>query len=251
MMERTPAVAGQFYPEEKEELQSLVDGLLKKAGKKRIDGVKAIVVPHAGLVYSGLTAAFAYNVVPKETRKIVLIGPSHYASFDGIVSSTAEYWKTPLGKVKIAKARGGVFASDEAHEQEHNLEVQLPFLQTVLKEFELVPFLAGMVHPDAAAKVLEENLDKNAFLVVSTDLSHYHDYETAKRLDAKTIEGVLNLDLQAVAAGEACGKIPLLAAVRVAQLKKWKPLLLDARNSGDTAGDKSAVVGYASFALTE
>ncbi|MFH0922723.1 MAG: AmmeMemoRadiSam system protein B, partial [Candidatus Micrarchaeota archaeon] len=96
--------------------------------------------------------------------------------------------------------------------------------------------------------VLEENL-KDAFLVVSTDLSHYHDYETAKKLDAKTIEGVLKLDLKTVAEGEECGKMPLLAAIRLAQLKKWKPILLDARNSGDTAGDKQQVVGYASFAF--
>jgi hypothetical protein len=249
-MERLPAVAGQFYPAGKEELQELIDGLLKTAGKKKVGNVKGIVVPHAGLVYSGLTAAFAYNIVPKETRKIVLIGPSHHAGFDGMVSSTAEYWKTPLGKVKLAKAKQSdwVFPSDEAHENEHNLEVQLPFLQTVLKNFEILPLLFGSVPIEEAALVLEENL-KDAFLVVSTDLSHYHDYETAKKLDAETVEGVLKLDLKKVVEGEACGKPPLLAAVRLCQLKKWKPVLLDARNSGDTAGDKRNVVGYASFAF--
>lgn len=245
MNARNPAVAGTFYPGRKEDLKSLVETLLQSAKKAKITGkVKGLIVPHAGLACSGLTAAHAYRLLPENTKRIVMLGVSHHVGFDGIAYSPNDCWETPLGSVKVAAPKFG-FASEEAHAREHCLEVQLPFLQNVLKEFEIVPMLTCFADPEKTA----EELEKESFFIFSTDLSHYLPYEKAKATDERTIRNVLAFKFDGIGREDACGSVALLAAMHLAKKNGWKIKLLDYRNSGDTCSGKESVVGYGAFAL--
>ncbi len=249
-----------FYPATQQELQQLVSGCLRGAARAG-PAPKAIVVPHAGLVYSGPVAASAYAQLrdrAAQIRRVVLIGPSHRVAFRGLAVPTVDTFVTPLGAVPIdgaaraaALALPGVSESDQAHAREHSLEVQLPFLQTVLGDFQLLPLVAGEATPDAVAAVLERVWGgAETLIVVSTDLSHFHDYATARRLDAATCRRILALD--PVLDGEdACGCVGLNGLLRLAQRCGLEPRQLDLRNSGDTAGDRDRVVGYAAFGFWE
>jgi len=256
---RRPAVAGMFYPDDPALLQETVDDFLKAATPAPLAGVRAIIVPHAGYVYSGPVAGFAYRLLaeqPAPPSRIYLMGPAHRAWFQGVSLGNFEGFATPLGVMPVdVAAVSRLIERDpwfqplgQAHQGEHCLEVQLPFLQRVWADVPIVPLLFGDVNPEVIARVLDGVLEPDDLIVVSSDLSHYHSYSDAARRDTAFIEAVLRGDQTAVAQGEACGQAPILAVMSLATLRGWRSHLLDYRNSGDTAGDRRQVVGYAAIA---
>ena len=259
---RPPAVAGLFYPGERIALASEVAKLLtgaKRGGTNDRGAPKALIAPHAGYVYSGPIAANAYALlepVRDTIRRVVLLGPTHRVAVRGLALPRATRFATPLGVVEIdadaverLKALPQVVASDEVHALEHSLEVHLPFLQTVLSNFKLVPLAVGNARPEEVAQVIEALWGgPETLVVVSSDLSHYLDYTTAQGTDRATCKAILDLrtDLNH---HQACGATPVTGLTLAARRKGLEPELVDLRNSGDTAGDKNRVVGYASFAF--
>ena len=248
---REPVVAGTFYPAEKDVLEELIAGFLKTVPSRTLGGkLKALIVPHAGYSYSGQVAAHAYALLQTRTigkRNVVLLGPSHFVPFGGVAADTHEQWKTPLGTVSLAQSTFP--AMEEAHRTEHCLEVQLPFLQKTLSSFTITPLVTGDAQPHEIAEKLRPLMDTSLF-IISSDLSHYHDYATAVSNDKVTIDAILRLDNDALRGkGEACGMIPILTALELAQELKWKRTLLEYKNSGDVSGYKKEVVGYASIAF--
>ncbi|MCH8328923.1 MAG: AmmeMemoRadiSam system protein B [Nanoarchaeota archaeon] len=249
MKTRNAAVAGAFYPASKEELESMLNEFLKNIPGINIKEPKALIVPHAGYVYSGQVAAYAYSLLKNSKKqKIILLGPSHTAYFNDVAADVNDYWETPLGKVKIMQ--NNFPKLEEAHINEHCLEVQIPFLQKTLKDFEILPLVVGDINPKEISKKIIPLLDDNTLLIISSDLSHFHDYDTAVSLDKNTIKAIQNLDCnKAETEADACGKIPILTVIDIAKKLKWKCKLLNYKNSGDVIGDKTRVVGYASFVL--
>ncbi len=259
---RPAAVAGTFYPGTRTALERVVRTYLEEA--KLADGHSphAVIAPHAGYIYSGPIAAYAFKSVaslatpPGRRWTVYLMGPAHYVPVYGVALGNFSAFETPLGEVPVATEQVVAMlrndqlyqAAPMAHAPEHSLEVELPFLQMVLGDFRIVPMLFGDVDPAQVAADLAGRLDADSLIVVSSDLSHYHDYETARTLDQQLLHDVLAGDMVGVAHGEACGRMPILTLMHLAQALDWHPVLLDYRNSGDTAGDKSRVVGYASLA---
>lgn len=253
---RPPAFAGSFYPNDEDELKSQISKYLKEAvPPEDIPGnIKALIVPHAGYIYSGPVAAYGYKLLKnKKYKEVIILGTSHRMMFPNIALTNFEFWKTPLGNVQLSPLSGNLqkedyFSSlDEVHAFEHSIEVQLPFLQTVLKDFRITPLATGRVdNHKEIAKTLKNDLNKETLIVVSSDLSHYLPYKEAKKIDNKTIKQILELDTD-IDPEQACGADGIIILTELAKLLKWKVKLLDYRNSGDTAGDKSQVVGYASI----
>lgn len=260
---RPAAVAGMFYPGNARDLALEVEELL--GGVERFEPLlghpKALIVPHAGYIYSGPVAAAAYDELASArgvVKRVVLLGPVHRVPVRGLALPEAEIFETPLGQVPLdagaAAELGGlpqVVRSDAAHAQEHSLEVQLPFLQRMLGEFSLVPFAVGMASADEVAAVIERLWGgPETLFVISTDLSHYHTYDEARRIDRNTVKRIAtfatDLDHE-----EACGATPLNGFLKVARAKNLSVRMLLACNSGDTAGGKGRVVGYSAFALYE
>jgi AmmeMemoRadiSam system protein B len=260
---RRPAVAGAFYPDEPDELKSMIAGFLGKAGNVKIEGrLRALVEPHAGYVYSGPVAAFGYKLLAAMARqpsRIIILGPSHYAGFFGAAEAGANAWQTPLGIVKAGSLAQEIGKTDviktipEAHAQEHCIEVQLPFLQSAMKrDFTIYPLLCGEVSPSVLAEIVLKAVDKETLVIASSDLSHYNPYERAKRLDSICNKAVPTLDIPTMEdSGDACGRTGILTLMHMAKKMKWKGKMLDYRNSGDTAGPKDAVVGYGCYAFCE
>ena len=256
---RPPAVAGAFYPADPVRLAADVRGYLAGAPPVDLDFLpRILIVPHAGYVYSGAVAATGYQLLEAmdHIRRIVMFGPSHYVWFTGLALPEAELLETPLGAVAVdedaaAQVAGNplVTKSTEAHEREHSLEVQLPFLQVVAAEIPVVPFLTGDIHPVGAADAVESILDHETLLLVSSDLSHYHDSTTARRLDAETAASIERLDPGALTRESACGRTGVQAALYLAKRSGYRVQLLDLRNSSDTAGPPDRVVGYGTFAI--
>ena len=260
---RAAAVAGMFYPEAPAVLAAQVQGFLAKAALPSSDASwpKALIVPHAGYVYSGPIAASAYRRIAAYAdaiRRVVLFGPTHRVAVQGLALPSVQAFATPLGTVEIdadavasALTLAQVRKSDAAHALEHSLEVQLPFLQTVLRHFRVVPFAVGDATAQQVAQVIELFWnDPGTLIVVSSDMSHYHSYREARVLDRATADSVLALS--ATLQGEqACGATPINGLLVAARRRGLRPELIDLRNSGDTAGDRSRVVGYASFAFAE
>jgi len=260
---RPAAVAGLFYPRDPRQLAAEVTELLDgvEQFEPKLDFPKALIVPHAGYVYSGPVAAAAYDAVAPGRgiiQRVVMMGPVHRVAVRGLALPGAEAFDTPLGRVPIdAQALRllldlpQVVTSAAAHAQEHSLEVQLPFLQRVLGGFSLVPFAVGDARPDEVAAVIERLWGgRETLFVLSTDLSHYHSYEEAKSIDGATVGRIARLatDLDH---DEACGATPLNGLLHVAKQRALRIRMLAACNSGDTAGGKGRVVGYSSFALYE
>jgi AmmeMemoRadiSam system protein B len=222
--------------------------------------LKALVVPHAGYVYSGPVAASAYALLASlrdRIRRVVLLGPSHRVGFEGLAASSADAFETPLGRVEIdaeaverALLLPQVRRLDAAHAQEHSLEVQLPFLQRVLSDFRLVPLVVGDATPAEVAEVIETLWGgAETLLVVSSDLSHYLPYEQAKALDRATTQAIENLDPEAIGEDQACGRLPVQGLLLAARRHGLHARTLDLRSSGDTAGSRDAVVGYGAYAF--
>jgi len=252
-----------FYPEAPTLLAAEVRTYLDRAAGPVPPGAcpKALIVPHAGYMYSGSIAAAAYARLAAAggvIRRVVLLGPAHRALVRGLALPSVDALATPLGKVPVDRdavsavlALPQVCESDSAHELEHSLEVQLPFLQTILRDFRIVPIAVGAATAAEVAEVIERLWDgPETLVVVSSDLSHYHRYAAARAIDALTAKAVLALS-PTLASEQACGAIPINGFLMVAGRHALRPELLDLRNSGDTAGDRSRVVGYASFAFHE
>jgi AmmeMemoRadiSam system protein B len=265
---RQPAVAGAFYPADSVELESAVRGLLANVGRDLapdpVAPAKALIVPHAGYIYSGAVAASAYRQLDgreDEITRVVLLGPSHRVAFEGLALCSADVFATPLGPVPIeAEACGAlrglpqVRVSDDAHRAEHSLEVQLPFLQCILGEFRLIPLSVGDATTEQVAAVLETLWGGDETLIlISSDLSHFHDYDTARELDGETTRAIESLCPEDLDYESACGRVPTRGLLAVARDKGLVPRRLDLRNSGDTAGSRERVVGYGawSFELRE
>jgi AmmeMemoRadiSam system protein B len=221
---------------------------------------KALVLPHAGLIYSGPVAGTGYKLLEKDrdaVRRIILLGPSHRVAFDGLALSEAAAFTTPLGEIPIdeegtaaALLVPGVCRMEAAHAREHSLEMQLPFLQTVLGHFTLVPMVVGETNETQLNAVLEKLWGgPETRIIVSSDLSHFHNYRTARQLDQKTAAQVEALE--SVTPEQACGANPLNGLLRAARNHKLTARTLDLRNSGDTTGNRSRVVGYGAFAFLE
>jgi AmmeMemoRadiSam system protein B len=249
-----------FYPAQEQILRHDIANLLAATPAQSLRP-KALVVPHAGYIYSGPVAAAAYALLTplhKEIRRVVMLGPAHRVALRGLALPTVAAFSTPLGDVPIdtiaatvALRLPQVHQSDVVHAMEHSLEVNLPFLQTVLDHFTLLPLLVGQATTEEVATVIEALWgDAETLVVISSDLSHYHTYANAQAIDAGTAAAVLALQLL-ISQDQACGATPLKGLLEVARRRGLQAHLLDLRNSGDTAGDRSRVVGYGAFAFTE
>jgi MEMO1 family protein len=259
---RYPAVAGMFYPEDAVTLRRTIRAFLENAGSTNTDFFpKALIVPHAGYIYSGPIAASAYTMLnPAGITRVILLGPAHRVFVRGLaVPQKALIWKTPLGDIPLDRdalerlsACDQVVFSDVAHEAEHSLEVQLPFLQERLGPFSLVPIVVGDAKADAVAAVLDALWGgPETLIVISSDLSHYEPYEIALAKDSATAKAILDLDVCGLTPDCACGLRPITGLVQLARKKGLRVTQVDLRNSGDTAGSRGQVVGYGSFAFFE
>jgi AmmeMemoRadiSam system protein B len=256
---KTPAVAGLFYPDSADVLQHDVDGYLQAAVAEAGARPYAVIAPHAGYPYSGPVAGHAYaTLLPwaEQIRRVVVLAPSHRVPFRGIATSSADSFRTPLGDIQVDRAAvaslngmPGVVEFDPAFAQEHALEVQLPFLQRTLPAFSLVPLIVGDADSEDVARVIDRLVDDQTLVVVSSDLSHYHDYATCQARDRATTQHIEALSDRQIDHYDACGAFPIRGLLKTAQLHGWQARTLDLRNSGDTAGDRSRVVGYGAYAF--
>jgi AmmeMemoRadiSam system protein A len=276
---REAAVAGLFYPNDAGELARMIDGFLAKASEAPVDNLRAIIVPHAGYEYSGQTAAFSYKLLTgRDFKTVILLAPSHYALFQGAFLPRADAYRTPLGLVRISPKTGELAGvspfttsprcqvqrppwwrqspmtapaagQDLPDTWEHSAEVQVPFLQRVLKDFALVPVIYGNVDPAEVAKAIEPVLDDKTVVVASSDLSHYYPYDQARQLDERCLAAIREMDIDRMKEQEACGKDPILTVMHLARSKGWRVRMLDYRNSGDTSGERGRVVGYGAVAF--
>ncbi len=262
---RNAAVAGQFYSNDPVTLQLDINQYLNNASNisnSLFTVSKAYIVPHAGYIYSGDIAASAYYQLKTRSKiitTVILLGPAHQVPFKGIAYSCANYFNTPLGSISVNKSLinkikhlNYIVCNDEAHEQEHSLEVQLPFLQTVLNNFTIVPLVIGDSNSQEVATLLEQLWgNEETIIIISSDLSHFNTYEVAQKLDKNTSKAISLLQPEKIHYKHACGSTPVNGLLEIAKKKKLKVSILDVRNSGDTAGDKSRVVGYGSYSFSE
>lgn len=259
---RPAAVAGLFYPEDPQTLAAEVQILLAQAQPQDAapPPPKAIIAPHAGYIYSGSTAAAAFSLLEpaRETiRRVILIGPSHRVAFHGVAVPSASFFDTPLGRIEVdtetvTKLSGqpGVVVNDGAHAQEHSLEVMLPFLQATLENFRIVPLVVGLSSPVALAELIEQLWGgAETLIVISSDLSHYLPYSLAVTTDGRTAEEIVAL-LPSIGHEQACGATGINALLLAAKRRHSEARLLALRNSGDTAGERSRVVGYMAASFT-
>jgi MEMO1 family protein len=255
---RKSVIAGSWYPGEEEELSSMLEGFLFNAEKQNVGSVKVLVAPHAGYIYSGQVAAYAYKQIEGlGYKKVIVLAPTHHVRFEGASIVDKTHFRTPLGDVKISDETFGLPKESNlihkvalADEKEHSLEIQLPFLQKVLGKFELVPIIIGDLEDDEIEKlatVLLKHFDDETLVVASTDLSHFYPYDTASEMDNECIDSIVSLNLEKAAECEMCGKNPVLIAMAIAKKMGWKTRLLKYQNSGDATGDHTGVVGYASI----
>jgi AmmeMemoRadiSam system protein B len=257
---RPPAVAGSFYPADPRQLRSMVDGYLDAARTEHGALPKAIIAPHAGYLYSGPVAASVYarlKALRGRVTRVVLLGPSHRVGFEGLALSSADCYDTPLGRVALDKTAEQRLADlpqvrvlDAAHAREHSLEVQLPFLQQILGDFTLVPLVVGDATPAQVGEVLERLWGgPETLIVISSDLSHYHDYAAAQRRDQATSRAIETLRYEDIGYEDACGRNPVSGLLYVARRRGLHARTLDLRNSGDTAGPRDRVVGYGAYVI--
>lgn len=257
---RTPAVAGTFYPSDPAELDALLDEMFADAKHVSMKTAKAIIAPHAGYIYSGPVAASAYQLIKQnasQIERVVLLGPSHRVAFQGLATSSATHFSTPLGLVPLDRdcidkisALPQVRILDEAHTMEHSLEVHIPFLQKVLGDFTLVPVVVGDSKPSEVAEVLKSVWGGDeTLIVISSDLSHYHDYKTAQSMDRSTSEAIETLSPEKIGPEDACGRNPVNGLLYLAKELGLHASTIDLRNSGDTAGPRDQVVGYGAYVV--
>jgi hypothetical protein len=257
---RQPAVAGQFYPGDAQRLQQSVNRYLEAVQEISGPVPKAIIAPHAGYVYSGPIAGTAYAHLAQadgDVRRVILLGPAHWVPIQGLGASSAQAFATPLGAVPLddeafeeISSLPQVQVRDDAHVREHGLEVQLPFMQTIFGQFKILPLVLGDVSPEKVAEIMERLWGgPETVIVISSDLSHYHDYQTAVRLDKATSEAIEAL--QPIGEGQACGRNAINGLLHLARERGLRAQTVDLRNSGDTAGPRDRVVGYGAFTFCE
>jgi AmmeMemoRadiSam system protein B len=261
MKVRPPAVAGQFYAGHRDQLRTQVTELLASAPTSRAVSPKALIVPHAGYIYSGQVAATAFVLLQNSapTERVVVIGPAHYVPVRGIAIPTADAFETPLGRLPVDRDAldaitdlSFVISADGPHAPEHALEVELPFLQTLLRPFAVVPLLVGDTAPKNVADVLRRLWGgPEALIVVSSDLSHYHDYDTARRLDAATADAIECYDWGYLGPNNACGFLPIAGLLIEAARRGLRAQRLSLCNSGDATGGRGQVVGYGAWIFEE
>ncbi len=263
---REPVCAGAFYPESASDLEQMIEHYTRQAipasaqtpsGKS----LRALILPHAGYRYSGFTAAHASTVLRKnQFARVILMGPDHRVGFTNAAVSDVSAYKTPLGQIRLdqdaetLRERSTLFRAVPASDrQEHSLEVVLPFLQHYIGEFKVIPIVLGSrVDLDGICDAVAPLMDRDTLLVVSSDLSHYLPYERARQHDKKTIQMILDLEEGKRLSGRknaACGLMPILVALKLANQNRWEPVFLNYTNSGDTAGSKDRVVGYSAIAF--
>lgn len=259
---RQPSVAGFFYPADTQVLINTVQNLLKTAENPVVPAPKAIIAPHAGYIYSGPIAATIYKTITPHKniiQRVILLGPAHRLAFTGIAVTQIENFATPLGNIPVDLAAirdilsiPGVQVIEAAYNQEHCLEVQLPFLQTILNNFSIVPCIVGNASPELVASVIEKLWGgPETLIVISSDLSHYYDYATAQNLDTAASQAILDLAPDQIHDNQACGRLPVKGLLLAAKKFNLQVKLLDLRNSGDTAGNKERVVGYGAYHFIE
>ena len=269
---RPPAVASMFYPGGAAELRKAVQNYLSNAGteedvsqlkKEEIAELRTLIVPHAGYIYSGKIAASAYRLLEQNQnrfKRVLLLGPAHRVWLEGAAFPEADAFETPLGEIaldkelkeKILAEFSWISVSDKAHAEEHCLEVQLPFLQETLGEFKLLPLVVGDTKTELLAALIQQfSEDTETLIVISTDLSHFHDYQTAREIDARTANAIELLEQNRISTEDACGAYPLRGALLAASQNQWNVHRLGLCNSGDTAGDRGRVVGYGAWAITD
>lgn len=252
-------VAGHFYPADPDVLAAGVDASLARAVTPDLEP-KAVIAPHAGHVYSGDIAGAAYGLLAKrrgQIKRVMLLGPNHRMAFHGVALSPADAWETPLGPVAVDRAARdmvaalpGVTVMAEPFAGEHSLEVQLPFIQRALGDVEVLPMLIGQPAPGQVSDILGQVWGgPETAIIVSSDLSHFHDYDTARTKDAETSAGIERLQLQVCEGHRACGFQPISGLLQQAQQRDLRVTALDVRNSGDTQGGRDRVVGYGSYAF--
>lgn len=273
---RLPAVAGQFYTADADQLRAQLAGFLAAAetaaktatnadtnsdsGDQQRPLPKALIAPHAGYIYSGPVAATAYQTlkpIADRIERVVILSPAHRYGFRGIAWSAAEFFRTPLGDIPVDQDALAslddlpyVMHLEQAFNGEHALEVHLPFLQTVLSDFHIVPLIVGMTPPEQVSAVLERLWgDEETLVVVSSDLSHFHTYDEARQRDRRTSKHIEQLDYQHIGGEDACGTYPLGGLLQLAQRHQLQAECLDLRNSGDTAGSRDSVVGYGAYVI--
>jgi len=255
---RPPAVAGMFYPADPETLKREIDAYIHAAPSES-PAPKAIIAPHAGYVYSGPVAGTAYAAIARlrdRVSRVILLGPAHRVYVRSLAASSADAFRTPLGDVRLDRDTIDALTAefdfvqryDAAHAAEHSLEVHLPFLQESLGSFTLVPLVVGDATPEEVDRVLERVWGgPETLIVVSSDLSHYHDYATASAMDRAASEAIERLDPKSLHQEQACGRIPVCGLLNAARRHGLSAHTVDLRNSGDTAGPKDKVVGYGSY----
>lgn len=259
MSTREAAVAGLFYESDRYRLKAQIDALLNQATAQSKTAPEVLIVPHAGYIYSGATAARAYRSLAArrdEIKRVVLLGPAHRVYVNGMAIPSVDCFATPFGEVELDRKSidriadmPGIITSDEAHRQEHCLEVQLPFLQSVLNDFSLVPVLVGDCKPDIVAAVIDELWEgPETLLVVSSDLSHFHPYDEAQQIDASTCGLILD-KFSSLTGEQACGAHAINGLMCSKSSQSLTVEMLETCNSGDTVGDKNRVVGYGAFIL--
>ncbi len=254
-------MAGRFYPGDAAVLRAEISGYLAEAAE-RVDGAapcpKAIIAPHAGTIYSGPIAASAYvrlRSARAYVRRVVLLGPAHRVYLEGIAAPSVDAFRTPLGDIPIDRAAVAqaltlpqVVEDDEPHRLEHSLEVHLPFLQLGLEAFTLVPFVVGRVAAATTADLIDLLWGgRETLLVISSDLSHFHDYATARRIDRETSDLIEQMRFESLSGERACGVHPVSGLLLSARRRGMQVTAVDVRNSGDTAGSRREVVGYGSY----
>jgi AmmeMemoRadiSam system protein B len=257
-MIRKPAVAGAFYPADPSDLEEMIESFLE-INLKGKPGLKGVICPHAGYIYSGPTAGYSYKLLsnlPDKKYNVFLLGLAHTTHTSASVENYDSF-KTPLGNAKVNKSICEELLKNdrlefipESQSAEHSLEVQIPFLQKTLKQFELIPIVLGDISPDYISEILQPYFNKeDSLFVISSDLSHYEPYDTAKQIDKNSLDIITSLKIDEENQIDACGNMGIKVMMRLAKNNNYKIELLDYRNSGDTAGDKNGVVGYAALAV--
>ena len=254
---RPPAVADMFYPGDPHQLREVVRSYLDRPVLSE-DAPKGLIVPHAGYVYSGPVAGTAYahlKPLRKKIRRVLLLGPSHRVPLRGLALPDADAFESPLGQVPVEAETARrllelpqVEIDGRAHALEHSLEVQIPFLQESLEEFGLLPLVVGDADPEEVREVIEVFWNgEETLVVVSSDLSHYHDYDTARRIDQETSRSIEEKQAERLRSDLACGYIPIQGLLLAARRRDLRVMKVDLRNSGDTAGSRDQVVGYGAY----
>lgn len=249
---RKATCAGTWYESNPYELSEEIKLYLQQV-KQHNKFVKAVIVPHAGYMYSGQIAAYSFKQIPPTTQKVIIMGTLHHYYIKGVCALDYDYLETPLGNIKVSADIKDLISKKiatfipEADNYEHSIEIELPFLKYCLKTFEIVPLLVGEVDAKKFADELKNYIDENTVVVVSVDLSHFYNYEEARRLDLLTIDTILNLDEDKIPELEIDSHYAVMTLISLCKFFNWKPELLIYKNSGDITGDKSRVVGYTSI----